>query len=163
MAAFAGRALFNCLWLTVACAEDRRSAAFRSPFVLGWYRRLPREIMCQSGRKSGAQLDIHTLECVCVCARVYARKREHAHSAVHTLMHLCSETTNAETPIWHPPTRLHVEHIGGCICLGYIHTQAEEEQTYSMLKHVNVHTCPALSKLSTPTHASKAHNLFSIF
>lgn len=91
---------------------------------------------------------------VCVCARVHARKREHAHSAVHTLMHLCSETTNAETPIWHPPTRLHVEHIGGCICLGYIRTQTEEEQTYSMLKHVHVHTCPALSKLSTPTHAS---------
>lgn len=68
MAAFAGRALFNCLWLTVACAGDRRSAAFRSPFVLGWYRRLPREIMCQSGRKSGAQLDIHTL-CVCVCVQ----------------------------------------------------------------------------------------------
>ena len=35
--------------------------AYRSPFVLVWHHRLPREIVCQNGRKSGAQPDSHTL------------------------------------------------------------------------------------------------------
>lgn len=123
MAAFAGRALFNCLWLTVACAGDRHSAAFRSPFVLGWYRRLPREIMCQSGRKSGAQLDIHTLVCMCV--------------------HRLTRTTNAQTQIWHASMWELAEYIEGCIHLRDMHTQSVHLHVWTQQRSADIceHTC----------------------
>lgn len=136
MAAFAGRALFNCLWLTVACAGDRHSAAFRSPFVLGWYRRLPREIMCQSGRKSGAQLDIHTLVCMCV----------------HRLTH----TTNTQTHIWHASVWEHAEHIEGCICLRDMHTQSVHLHVWTQQRSADIceHTCIHVANTCAHMHAS---------